>query len=107
MASIGAMLVAAATVYSTYQSNKQAKKAEKRQDAYQRAILEQEKQTAAEEKRIALESRERDKQYAASLVTGNTLLNNNITGNYSDEVLGGSLLTTNLTSGTNTNDIFA
>ena len=107
MAMVGAMLTAAATVYSTIQSNKQAKRAEKRQNAYMDQILNQQKATAEEEKRIALETKEREREYAAGLVMGNTLLDNNITGNYSDDTLGGSLLTTDLTSGTNTNDIFA
>lgn len=107
MAMVGAMLTAAATVYSTIQSHKQAKRAEKRQNAYMDQILNQQKATAEEEKRIALETKEREREYAAGLVMGNTLLNNNITGNYSDDTLGGSLLTTDLTSGTNTNDIFA
>lgn len=104
---IGALFMAAATTYSAVSSNRQAEKASKRQEAYQNKMLAEEKAAAAEEKRLALEAKKRDQQYNASLIAGNTLLHNNITGNYSDENLGGSLLTTDLTSGTNTNDIFA
>ena len=104
---VGTLATAAATIYSVVTSTRQAKRAEARQDAYYKQIKASEEAAAEEEKRLALESKEREKQYAAGLVAGNTLLDNNITGNYSEEDLGSSLLTFDLTSGTNTNDIFA
>jgi hypothetical protein len=104
---VGTLATAAATIYSVVTSTRQAKRAEARQDAYYKQIKASEEAAAEEEKRLALESKEREKQYAAGLIAGNTLLDNNITGNYSEEDLGSSLLTSDLTSGTNTNDIFA
>lgn len=90
---ITGVLGAAATVTTAVISNNQAKDAAKRQVKYQEQLTAQEAATEAEEKRITQESLQRQQAYGASLLEGNTGLNNVLSGGYNEEnYLGGSLL---------------
>lgn len=109
---IGAALGAAATIGSTIMSNKQAEKSAKRQAEYQQSLLDQQAATEAEEKRITDEANERNRAYGASLLDGNTQLDNALTGYNSEYTLDNdnkySLLSNTLSPGsTNVQELFA
>lgn len=82
---ITGVLGAAATVTTAVMSNNQAKKAEKRQAAYQQQLADQQAATEAEEKRLTDESNQRNRAYGASLLQGNTQLDNILSGSWDDE----------------------
>lgn len=96
---IGTALGAAASVYGTISSNKQAEESAARQAEYQKQLAAQEAATEAEEKRLAQEAQARTKAYGASLLNNNTALDNMLSGGYSSEQLGGSVISSNLGSG--------
>lgn len=96
---IGTVAAAAGTAYGAIDSHRQAKKAEKRQADYQNKIAAEEAAAAAEEQRIKDETLARQKAYGASLIEGNTQLNNVLSGGgYTDESDDYSLLTTKVGS---------
>jgi hypothetical protein len=109
---VGAALGAAATIGSTIISTKQAEKASKRQAEYQQSLLDQQRATEAEEQRITNEANERNRAYGASLLDGNTQLDNALTGYNSEYSLNNdqdySLLSNTLKPGsTNVQELFA
>jgi hypothetical protein len=109
---VGAALGAAATIGSTIISTKQAEKASKRQAEYQQSLLDQQRATEAEEQRITNEANERNRAYGASLLDGNTQLDNALTGYNSEYSLSNdqdySLLSNTLKPGsTNVQELFA
>ena len=96
---IGTIATAAGGIYSAVDSHRQAKKAEKRQAAYQKQVAAEEAAAAAEEKRIKDETLARQQAYGASLIEGSTQLNNVLSGGgYTDESDDYSLLTTKVGS---------
>lgn len=97
---IGTALGAAASVYGTISSNKQAEKSAKRQQEYQEQLAAEQAAAEAEEKRIAQEAQARSKAYGASLLNDGTSLKNMLSGGYSDQQLGsGSIITDGKTTG--------
>lgn len=104
---IGTVAAAAGTAYGAIDSNRQARKAEKRQAAYQNKIAAEEAAAEAEEKRIKDETLARQQAYGASLIEGSTQLNNVLSGGgYTDESDDYSLLTTKVGS-SSVDDMFA
>lgn len=99
LSAITAIAGAAASVYGTISSNRQAEKSAQRQAEYQKQLAAEEAATEAEQKRITQEAIDRSNAYGASLLAGNTALNNNLSGNYQDEQLGSSILSSSLGSG--------
>lgn len=88
---IGSVIGAGATIMATSMSNRQAEKASQRQAAYQQQLMDQQAATEAEEKRITDESNQRNRAYGASLLQGNTQLDNILSGSWNDEEnVGGS-----------------
>ena len=100
---IGTVAAAAGGVYSAVDSHRQAKKAEARQDAYQKQLAAEEAAAEAEEQRIKDETLARQQAYGASLLDDSTALNNALSGGFSDEVGNFSLVQT----GSSVNDMFA
>lgn len=96
---IGTALGAAASVYGTISSNRQAEKSAARQAEYQKQLAAEQAATEAEERRLAQEAQDRTRSYGASLLNSNTALDNMLSGGYSDDSLGSSILTTSLGSG--------
>ena len=70
-------------------------------DEYQKQIQAQNAATDAEEKRLSQEAQQRSRAYGASLLNSDTTLQNNYSGSLNEEndVLGSSLLTNVLSSG--------
>lgn len=99
---LGAVATIGSSVIGAIASNSQAKDAAKRQQEYQNQLAAQEAATVAEEKRLTEEAKQRSKAYGASLLDSGTNLQNMLSGGYSNEQVGGSLLTTGLGSGTAT-----
>lgn len=90
---------AATSVVSAVQSNKQAKEAEKRQNAYYNQLQQEQAATAAKEKQLTNDAKERSRLYGASLIDTGTQLKNMLSGGYDDEdYTGGTILTSSLTS---------
>ncbi len=82
---IGTVIGAGATIASTVMSNRQADKAAKRQAEYQKQLADQQAAADAEEKRLTDESNQRNRAYGASLLQGNTQLDNILSGSWDDE----------------------
>lgn len=82
---IGTVIGAGATIASSVISNRQAEKASKRQAEYQQQLLNQQAATEAEEKRLVDESNQRNRAYGASLLQGNTQLDNILTSSWKEE----------------------
>lgn len=96
---IGTIAAVGGTTYSIIDSNRQAKKAEKRQAAYEQKLAAEQAAADAEEQRIKDETLARQKAYGASLIGDNTQLTNVLSsGGYSDEASDFSLLRTELGS---------
>lgn len=91
---IGTVIGAGATIATAVMSNRQAEKSAARQAEYQQKLLDQQTATAAEEKRLTDESNQRNRAYGASLLQGNSQLDNILTGSWDDEeeIGGGSTL---------------
>lgn len=90
---------ATASVVGAVQSNKQAKDAAKRQNDYYNRLQQEQASTAAKEKQITDDAKERSRLYGASLIDTGTQLQNMLSGGYNDEEYQGStVLTSSLTS---------
>ena len=81
---ITAALGAAATVTSTVVSSNQAKKSEERALEYQKQLAAEEQAAREKEDLLNAQSIERSRAYSASLLQGDSLLNNSLTG-FDDE----------------------
>lgn len=93
---IGTVIGAGATIASSVISNRQADKASKRQQEYQQQLANQEAAAQAEEKRITDEANQRNRAYGASLLQGNTQLDNILTSSWDEEENSTSLLSQTL-----------
>lgn len=93
---IAATVAAAATIGSTMISSRQAADAQERQLAYQKQIQEQQAADEATEKKLQNEAQERNRAYGASLLDGNSQLDNILTSSWdgSDSDAGSTELTT-------------
>lgn len=101
MSVVGALAGAAASVYGTISSNRQAEKSAARQAEYQRQLAAEQAATQAEERRLAQEAQDRTRNYGASLLDSNTLFGNMLSGGYTDESLGSTIINSStLGSGT-------
>ena len=100
---IGAAVSAATAVGTTVYSSTQQNKAEKRQRAYQQAILDEEAAAEAREKELAMQSKQRSKAYGASLLDSDTTLDNALTsGGFTNDLDNSySLLGSRATGGAN------
>lgn len=93
---IGTVIGTAGSVATAVMSNRQAKKAEQRQADYQQQLANQEAETKAKEKKLTDESNQRNRAYGASLLQGNTQLDNILTSSWDEEENSTSLLSQTL-----------
>jgi hypothetical protein len=86
IAALASTAVAAGTsIYSTVQSNKQAKDSARRQQAYYNKLAAEQAATEAEEKRLTAEAEQRSRAYGASLLDSGTQLQNMLSGGYNED----------------------
>ena len=108
---IGAALGAVGTIASAVISSNQADKTAERQLNYQKELNAQQQATEEQEKQLTLESQQRSQAYGASLLDGNTALDNMLSGGYNSDNIGNSestsLLGNTLQSGSTVQSMFA
>lgn len=108
---VGGVATIGSTVISAVSSNRQADKAAERQEKYQKQLAQQEAATEAAEKQKTQEALDRQNAYGASLLDGNTALDNMLSGGYSSDDISNSeslsLLGNTLQSGSTVQSMFA
>lgn len=84
-AAVAAAVVGAATsITSSVISNNNAKRAQEEQKKYQQQMIAEQKAAEAKEKQARLDAQERNSAYGASLLDGNSQLNNVLTDSWSN-----------------------
>lgn len=93
---IAATIAAAATIGGTVISSRNAAAAQDRQLEYQKQVLAQQRADEAAEKKLQKETQDRNRAYGASLLDGNSQLDNILTSSWdgSDSDEGATELTT-------------